>query len=198
VLSPLLTKALKDFVPTRNPLQLEHQLIENQVYIADATERPIQRDTYDQKNFYSGKKKTHTIKNLLLTTSLGLILFLSQTVSGKVHDKKLAEELSIHKLVKILADLGFIGIESINSQWELPHKKPRNQELTKLQKRENKIHSSKRVSVEHTIGHLKTMRIVKDENRNYKFGYRDLIMVNACALHNFRLLKRIARTSIRL
>ena len=38
----------------------------DQVYIIDGTERQIQRDTSDQETFYSGKKKTHTLKMLYL------------------------------------------------------------------------------------------------------------------------------------
>ena len=30
------------------------------------------------------------------------------------------------------------------------------------------------------------MRIVKDRNRNYRPGYRDLVFQTACGLHNYR------------
>ena len=61
----------------------------------DATERRLQRpvDGEKQREKYSGKKKTHTDKNLLLANeNTKKIVYLSRTVEGKKHDKKLAEE----------------------------------------------------------------------------------------------------------
>ncbi|MDI7158424.1 transposase family protein [Leptospira santarosai] len=65
--------------------------------IIDGTERPIRRPTDKdlQKEFYSGKKKRHTIKNLILTNKDKVILFLSNTISGKTHDLKVAENTMI-------------------------------------------------------------------------------------------------------
>ncbi len=60
----------------------------------DATERRLQRplNQAKQKEKYSGKKKTHTDKNLLLANeNTKKIVYLSKTVEGKKHDKKLAD-----------------------------------------------------------------------------------------------------------
>lgn len=189
ILEPILEKALRNFMPTSNPAQINQHLSENEAYLMDATERPIQRDTYLQEDFYNGKKKMHTIKNLLIATFTGIILFLSPTIEGKTHDKHLAENVHPHiqKKINLLADLAFIGIHTENYQLELPHKKPKNKELTKMQKTQNKLFSRKRVKIENIIAHLKTLRIVKDKNRNYKLGFRNMVMRIACALHNFRL-----------
>jgi len=57
----------------------------------DATERRLQRplNQAKQKEKYSGKKKTHTDKNLLLANeNTKKIVYLSKTVEGKKHDKK--------------------------------------------------------------------------------------------------------------
>jgi DDE superfamily endonuclease len=40
---------------------------------------------------YSGKKKDHTVKNVLLVNALLLILFLSDTYGGRMHDLRIAE-----------------------------------------------------------------------------------------------------------
>jgi hypothetical protein len=42
--------------------------------------------------YYSGKKKRHTLKNVLLVDSFGSIHFLSDTYEGRVHDKCIADE----------------------------------------------------------------------------------------------------------
>lgn len=61
----------------------------------DASERELQRPvkTEKQKIKYSGKKKTHTDKNVLLVNeNTSKVVYLSATVEGKKHDKKLADE----------------------------------------------------------------------------------------------------------
>src|SRR5262244_1536624 len=51
----------------------------------DGTERRIVRpqDAAEQKACYSGKKKDHTVKNVLLVNALLIILFLSETYGGR-------------------------------------------------------------------------------------------------------------------
>lgn len=64
----------------------------------DGTERRLPRpvNTDQQKQKYSGKKKTHTDKNILLVNeNTKKVVYLSATTEGKKHDKKLAEESKI-------------------------------------------------------------------------------------------------------
>jgi hypothetical protein len=82
----------------------------------DGTERRIQRplDEQKQREKYSGKKKTHTEKNLLLVNeNTRRVVYLSETVEGEKHDKKLAEEsrLSYPKNATLTKDTGFQGYE---------------------------------------------------------------------------------------
>ena len=51
----------------------------------------------------------------------------------------------------------------------------------------NRIISSVRIKVEHAIAGVKRCRIVKDILRLTKAGIADLVMENACALHNLRV-----------
>ncbi len=67
-----------------------------------------------QQEKYSGKKKTHTDKNLLLANeNTKKIVYLSATVEGKKHDKKLAEEsqISYPASASLTKDTGFQGYE---------------------------------------------------------------------------------------
>src|SRR5262249_17970280 len=59
----------------------------------DGTERRIVRpqDPAEQTECYSGKKKDHTVKNVLLVNALLVILFLSDTHGGRTHDLRIAE-----------------------------------------------------------------------------------------------------------
>lgn len=185
LLSPLLDKATQAWQASRQDV-LSYQ----EELLIDVTERPIQRDTYEQKEYYSGKKKTHTVKNLVLCTTLGLIVFLGQTAPGRIHDKRLAELIHFKKATHLLADLGFLGWRPTGGSVSLPHKKPKGKELTDAQKEANTSHSRLRVLVEHVFSSVKIMRIVKDRNRNYRSGYRDLVFQTACGLHNYRWTKR--------
>lgn len=191
ILSPLLHKSLKMYRASRNASSLQSILQEQETYIIDATERPIERPKADQEAYYSGKKKAHTVKNLLLCSLLGFVLFIGNTVEGKIHDKKIADEqLSFDKNIVCMADLGFQGLQKENMQISLPHKKPKNGELSKIHKKENTLHARQRVGVENCIGGVKILRIVKDKNRNKKLHYQDTAMDIAVALYNFRHLKR--------
>ena len=60
----------------------------------DGTERPIQRpkDKERQKANYSGKKKRHTRKNLVIIEKIKHVRFLSKTVEGKKHNFTLLKE----------------------------------------------------------------------------------------------------------
>ena len=79
----------------------------------DGTERRIVRpqDPAEQTECYSGKKKDHTVKNVLLVNALLMILFLSDTYGGRVHDKPIADATPypLPAGSRLLQDLGFLA-----------------------------------------------------------------------------------------
>ncbi len=82
----------------------------------DAAERLLQRPVNNdkQREKYSGKRKTHTDKNLLLVNeNTKKVVYLSETVDGKKHDKKLADEskISYPKNASLTQDTGFQGYQ---------------------------------------------------------------------------------------
>jgi len=198
LLEPLVRQCLEVLKPATSGQELREKLQEGKDYLADVTERPIQRDTYDQEPYYSGKKKMHTIKNLVITCFFGFIIFVSPTAQGRKHDKKMMDNLQIDKPITLYVDLGFYGLKSTKYLIKMPHKKPKKKALTTIQKKENQLLASKRVKIEHHFAHLKTLRIIKDKNRNYKTNFRENIMLTACCLHNFRLEFRLKRQTIQL
>ena len=156
----------------------------------DGTERRIQRpkEPNEQKFFYSGKKKSHTVKNLLLINESCSVIFLSETVEGKRHDKKLADTAP-YKLPaesRLLQDTGFQGFTLDNVCILMPQKKPKGGELTAEQKMSNKQISKIRIRIEHVNSSVKRCRIVKDVIRLFKSS-RDLVMEICCSLHNLRV-----------
>ena len=95
----------------------------------DGTERRIVRpqDPAEQTACYSGKKKDHTVKNVLLVNALLLILFLSDTYGGRTHDKRIAEATPYPFPAgsRLLQDLGFLAFTLPQVEILMPTKKPR-------------------------------------------------------------------------
>jgi hypothetical protein len=96
----------------------------------DAMERLLQRPVNEEKQRkkYSGKKKTHTDKNLLLVNeNTKKVVYLSETVEGKMHDKKLADKskISYPRNASLTQDTGFQGYQPKAVVVEQPKKSAR-------------------------------------------------------------------------
>ena len=94
------------------------------------------------------------------------VIYLSSTVEGRIHDKRLLEEIHSNKRIKLRGDLGFYGYQHPFITVQTPQKKPKGKSLTEEQKRENQKHNGLRVKIEHVFAHLKSLRVVKDRIRN--------------------------------
>jgi len=101
--------------------------------------------------YYSGKKKRHTLKNVLIVDEFGAIHFLSDTYEGRVHDKCIADEAryTLPTASILYQDAGFQGLNLPGVQIMQPKKKPRNGTLTPQEKEENRRISSVRVHIRH-------------------------------------------------
>lgn len=169
--------------------------------LGDGTERPTRKpkNKENRKSWYSGKKKRHTKKNILLVRPDNqAVLYLGETVAGSVHDKKAMENAGPspgpqRKLIDLGLDLGFEGLSLPGFKLVLPIKKPKGQELTDTQKSQNKAFSRIRVVVENAICGVKRCRSVADTYRNIKTGTDDLLMSIACGLHNIRVAYRYSK-----
>lgn len=192
-LTPLLEQSLKELEVCPQTGSFDASLEpETAFLIVDVTERKVPRRTdYEaQKEEYSGKKKCHTIKNLAITDHRGYVVFMSQAFAGRVHDKVIWDELMIDPAdYKILADLGFSGIEKTSPNVMLPYKKPKGGELDKEEKAINRSMSQLRVKVEHAFGGVKRLLIIRNTIRLKTEGIRDTVMRIATGLHNFRVAR---------
>jgi hypothetical protein len=192
----ILEKTLKRklVLPVRKIRSVEEFLTlfpgEKEIFL-DGTERRIQRpkDSTSQKKHYSGKKKTHTRKNMVITNSKKEILVLTPTKSGRRHDKYLADKFELVKhvpeTVLIGVDSGLQGIQKIHSNTWLPHKGTKKNPLSVKQKEENTILSHFRVSVEHAIGGMKRFRAMTDVLRNRIGLMDDCIALVSAGLWNY-------------
>lgn len=96
----------------------------------DGTERRRQRprDAAMQKAHYSGKKKTHTDKNILLINEhTGKVVYLGPTLPGKTHDKKAVDETPVayRTNTTLDKDTGFQGYEPGGVLTTQPKKSPK-------------------------------------------------------------------------
>jgi len=161
----------------------------------DGTERPVCRstDTERQRADFSGKKKRHTRKNLIVNDASKRILILTETVPGSVHDYNAFKQSGVADALPegtdANVDLGFQGIRKdfphLNSV--IPHKKARGRELTPEQKSENRMISSHRVISEHSICGVKISKSLRDIYRNRKEKFDDRLMNIGCGIWNYRL-----------
>lgn len=197
-LSGVLSAALgyEKQLPEREPQRLAAVLQQcpSLEFLIDGTERRINRpkDKDEQKQYYSGKKKAHTVKNNVISVRRGKVVFLSDTYEGKKHDKAIcdAEGYQFPPGSKLWQDTGFQGYKPEQVTIVQPKKKPRKQELSEADKQRNQEISSERIEIEHQIGGIKRCKIVVDKFRNRVAHYIDDVMETACGLHNFRLSYR--------
>jgi len=120
-LLPVLRSALDDLgvLPERDPThfaQAQGASGKAPQLIIDATERRRQRpkNPENQALFYSGRKKKHCDKNVVIVNTRGQrIDYLGRTCPGKTHDKKIADEegISYPPRATLYKDTGFQGYE---------------------------------------------------------------------------------------
>jgi hypothetical protein len=102
-LSPLLKQTLQyvGMTPVREGQQVAQSPLAHEGgpdLLIDGTERRRQRPKSDarQRAHYSGKKKSHTDKNIVVSNAhSGKVVYLSPTLEGSIHDKKAADQAAI-------------------------------------------------------------------------------------------------------
>jgi hypothetical protein len=186
-LQPLLAGIFR--IPERRVELAEDEIRE---LFFDATERPTRRPKRGQREFYSGKKKRHTIKAQVVVVRKRKppgpgakprrlrIAAVSESHPGSVHDKKVydATRVVAPPGVKRTGDTAYIG-----TGLETPTRKPRGGELTDCQKAGNRRLSRRRVAAEHGIGKMKVWRVISERYRNL-VSKHTLVMKNVAGLHN--------------
>src|SRR4051812_10343326 len=158
----------------------------------DATERPTRRPERGQREFYSGKKKRHTLKTQVVVVRRtkppgpGVkprkvrVAAVCPSVPGKAHDKRVYDRSRVvaPRDAKRTGDTAYLG-----TGLKTPTRKPRGGELTGGQKAESRRVARRRVVAEHGIGKMKVWRVAAERYRN-PVGRHTLIMKNVAGLHN--------------
>jgi hypothetical protein len=180
-LEPVLAKHLNPHPPTplkhriRNWEEFQKAYPDLTEVVIDGTEQGTQhpRGQKRQKPYYSQKRKRHTIKTQIVVTKSGRVLWVSDSVpGGRVHDYPLLKRSRVmERLPEAVikrVDLGYQGIKTDYPDHAvvIPKKKPCNQELTPVQKRQNRKKAKQRIVVEHTLAHLKQFQVLSQTYRN--------------------------------
>jgi hypothetical protein len=158
-----------------------------QAIIIDVTEQPIERPTRKQRDYYSGKKKRHTLKAQLVICLCTLQILSVICGKGRAHDFTLFKQSNLRILNEILkyVDLGYQGIQKLVANSKLPFKTSKNKPLTPEQKQYNRLLAKLRIKIEHVNRRCKIFRIVKETYRGKHKHYRKTWAVVA-ALVNLR------------
>jgi hypothetical protein len=181
---------------TENKKEEVEQYFPGFLAFVDVTEQPIPRpkNRLRRRIYYSGKKKKHTVKNLYTANQMGLLIIYKSKHRqiGKNHDYKIYKKnhLDVPEDVEILFDLGFLGVEKDfpEQKSSLPIKKEKDCKLSSQEKDYNRIHSKKRIVIEHTIiCRLKKYRIMNDVFRNRLRKY-DMVSDIVLGLINYRIM----------
>lgn len=182
--------------------EFEEHLKDAQEVLIDGTENPIERpkDADNQKSKYSGKKKAHTDISLVISDKKRYIYYLSPLYNGSNVDmgilkKEFPPTLHWFKNMRVLVDLGFVGIAKLYEFKELligfkkPRKSKANPEpsLTAEQKQHNRAVSKERIYVEHAIGGMKKFRILRNKCRLKSQSLKERNIGICAGLWNYQL-----------
>jgi DDE superfamily endonuclease len=180
-------------------------------FIIDGVEQPKRKPKAPKKrkSDYSGKKKRHTLKQIVIGTPAGIIVDQSPAVGGRPHDFKVFKDDHAARAVcseftdyrvTMYGDSGFDGMSAMGLPVtvRLNEKARRNHPLTREQKKLNRLRSSTRIRVEHTFSRRKKYAIASDIYRNRDEDYNQAMNIVG-GLVNLRAYERIfQRTGLQL
>jgi hypothetical protein len=155
--------------------------------LIDGKEQPFRRPRgWDQqKPFYSGKKKRHTVKNQIVCTPEGRIGGVSETAPGSTHDlTMMREDGTLDRLGEgesAMADKAYTGGQKDRPGTPLvvPTKATRGHPLTAEQEVANKVISGYRVVIEHVMAQLNRFQVLKQVFRGAYGRHTGVIRVVA-------------------
>lgn len=141
-----------------------------------------------QRDYYSGKKKRHTIKTQIVVNKLTAEIVCIFNSTGKTHDFRIFKESGTHinPEALIAVDSGYQGLQKIHANTELPKKRTQKNPLSDGDKKKNQEIASKRVLNENVIGVVKRFKILAEKyrNRRKRFNLRFNLIAG---IYNFEL-----------
>ncbi|MEH1906852.1 IS5 family transposase [Nostoc sp.] len=159
-----------------------------EVVVVDVTESPIERPKKKQKNFYSGKKKQHTLKSQVIVDQANGQIICTAHGKGREHDFRIFKnsKVRLRENIECFGDKGYQGIQKMHSNSRIPKKKPRGGKLSYEDKKSNQELAKIRVLGEHVNRRLKIFKVLSltYRNRRKRFSLRFNLIA---ALYNYEL-----------
>lgn len=192
-LPPTLIEQVKKF---EGDYEWRKELLSEIQLIVDTSEQVRERPggSQEQKEFYSGKKKNHTLKNQFIVLPNGKdIVDILPGVPGPKSDIKLLRERFQQFSVKqkFSGDKAYQGEPQVMT----PRKKPRGGQLTNEHKQQNRKFSQQRIFVEHVIRLVKIFNVARDRFRLTYLKYKPVILA-ICGLVRLRIKALILPVTI--
>lgn len=155
--------------------------------LVDAKEQRIRRPTgWDQqKPFYSGKKKTHTLQCQMAVDLKGRVQAVSASVPGSTHDLTLLRQSGfidhLEPTQGIGADKGYLGIEKDHPAhtFYLPFKGSRRHPLSEEEKSYNRLLAYVRVLIEHVFARMNRFQALAQVWRHRRERHNGVLRVVA-------------------
>lgn len=152
--------------------------------LVDSFEQRVQRpaDPTEQRGYYSGKKKAHTLKSqLVVQPGTGLILDVAASVPGPTHDRTLLSGSGVRaRLPRDTlwgGDLNYLGPALDADGWTVatPRRKPRAQERPEIDGCYNRAFARVRVEVEQSIGRLRRYAALTQTDRHHRTQHTERV-----------------------
>jgi hypothetical protein len=156
--------------------------------VIDSFEQKVQRPKQrtDADGWYSGKKKTHTIKSQVgVDVHTGRFCDISESVPGPTADITLLKESGLMERlpegVGGEGDLAYVGIKDAHPRGlgATPRRKPRGKERPVEDIAYNKAFSQRRIIVEHGIGRLRHYECLRQTDRQHRQNHKARVVAIA-------------------
>ena len=143
--------------------------------VIDTFEQKIQRphDPATRDDWFSGKKKTHTIKSqVAVDDATGEVLDIPDSVPGPTADITVLKESEVLKKlpegVGAMGDCAYQSIADLHPKGYSPRKKPRGKDRPKEDVAYNTAFSRRRIIVENTNNRLRRYQSLSQTDRNHR------------------------------
>jgi len=170
--------------------------------VVDSFEQRVQRPQgrVEADRFYSGKKKTHTLKSqVAVDGQTGEIVDISHSVRGPTADITLLKESGLLARLppdcSVGADLGYPGLSTLHAQGHIPRRKPRGTPRPAEDISYNTAFSRKRIIVEHTIGRLRRYTALTQTDRHHRCLHMARVRAVAGLINRHLRRRRLRRAA---